>query len=148
MVAIGCNCSGYKLKEEAKRYFEENEIEYKDYGTFSEEILDDPEVIKDVCKSIQNKESDLGILISGSGFGMSMTSNKFKGIRSVTCFNEESAKQAKAHYNVNVLAIPANFVKIPEAIAIIRACLGTEVLGGRYKDRLEVLKEIEKENMK
>ena len=71
-----------------------------------------------------------------------------KGIRSVDCFNEDGAKRAKAHYNANVLAIPAEFVNLDTAINIIRAWLGTEVLGGRYKERIDVIKDIEKENMK
>lgn len=148
MVAIGCNCSGYKLKEETKRYLEESEIPYKDFGTFSEEILDDPEAVKDVCKAVQKGEAECGILISGSGFGMSMIANKYKGLRSVVCFSEDGARRAKAHYNANVLSMPADFINLPTAIDIIRMWIGTEVLGGRYQMRLEAIEEIEKENMK
>lgn len=148
MIAVACNCSGYKLKEEILKYLEEKEINCKDFGTFDENTLDDPEAIKDACKCIQNRKCELGIFISGSGFGMAMMANKFKGIRSVDCFNEDGAKRAKAHYNANVLAIPAEFVNLDIAINIIRAWLGTEVLGGRYQERMEVIEEIEKENMK
>lgn len=148
MIAIVCNCSGYKLKREVLTYLEEKKIDYKDFGTFDEETLDDPEAIKEACKSIQTKKCDVGIFISGSGFGMAMFANKFKGIRSVDCFNIEGAKRAKAHYNANVLALPAEFISLDTAINIIRDWLGTEVLGGRYKDRMDVIQEIEKENMK
>ncbi len=148
MIAIVCNCSGYKLKKEVLTYLEEKKIDYKDFGTFDEETLDDPEAIKEACKSIQAKKCDVGIFISGSGFGMAMFANKFKGIRSVDCFNIEGAKRAKAHYNANVLALPAEFVNLDTAINIIRGWLGTEVLGGRYKERIDVIQEIEKENMK
>lgn len=148
MIAIVCNCSGYKLKKEVLTYLEEKKIDYKDFGTFDEETLDDPEAIKEACKSIQTKKCDVGIFISGSGFGMAMFANKFKGIRSVDCFNIEGAKRAKAHYNANVLALPAEFVNLDTAINIIRGWLGTEVLGGRYKERIDVIQEIEKENMK
>lgn len=148
MIAIACNCSGYKLKEEILKYLEEKEIEYKDFGTFEEETLDDPEALKEACKCIQSKKCDSGIFISGSGFGMAMFANKFKGIRSVDCFNEDGAKRAKAHYNANVLAIPAEFVNIDTAINIIRGWIGTEVLGGRYKERLEVIEAVENKNMK
>ena len=79
---------------------------------------------------------------------MAMMANKFKGIRSVDCFNEEGAKRAKAHYNANVLAIPAEFINLDTAINIIRGWMGTEVLGGRYKDRMYEIEDIEKENMK
>lgn len=148
MIAIACNCSGYKLKEEIKKYLDEKEIEYMDFGTYDEETLDDPEAVKEACKCIQNKKCFSGILVSGSGFGMAMLANKFKGIRSVDCFNEDGAKRAKAHYNANVLAIPSEFVNLDTAINIIRSWIGTEVLGGRYKERIEVIEEIEKENMK
>lgn len=148
MIAIACNCSGYKLKEKIVKYLEEKQIPYNDFGTYDETTLDDPEALKEACKCIQSKKCNSGILISGSGFGMAMVANKFKGIRSVDCFNEDGAKRAKAHYNANVLAIPAEFVNIDTAINIIRGWLGTEVLGGRYKERLEVIEEIEKENMK
>lgn len=148
MIAIVCNCSGYKLKKEVLTYLEEKKIDYKDFGTFDEETLDDPEAIKEACKSIQTKKCDVGIFISDSGFGMAMFANKFKGIRSVDCFNIEGAKRAKAHYNANVLALPAEFISLDTAINIIRDWLGTEVLGGRYKDRMDVIQEIEKENMK
>ena len=148
MIAIVCNCSGYKLKKEVLTYLEEKKIDYKDFGTFDEETLDDPEAIKEACKSIQTKKCDVGIFISGSGFGMAMFANKFKGIRSVDCFNIEGAKRAKAHYNANVLALPGEFISLDTAINIIRDWLGTEVLGGRYKDRMDVIQEIEKENMK
>ena len=144
MIAIVCNCSGYKLKKEVLTYLEEKKIDYKDFGTFDEETLDDPEAIKEACKSIQTKKCDVGIFISGSGFGMAMFANKFKGIRSVDCFNIEGAKRAKAHYNANVLALPAEFISLDTAINIIRDWLGTEVLGGRYKDRMYVIQEIEK----
>lgn len=148
MIAIACNCSGYKLKEEILKYLEEKGIEYKDFGTYDEETLDNPEAVKEACKCIQSKKCDTGIFISGSGFGMAMVANKFKGIRSVDCFDEDGAKRAKAHYNANVLAIPAEFVNLDKAINIIRGWLGTEVLGGRYQERIEVIQEIEKENMK
>ena len=148
MIAIVCNCSGYKLKKEVLTYLEEKKIDYKDFGTFDEETLDDPEAIKEACKSIQTKKCDVGIFISGSGFGMAMFANTFKGIRSGDCFNIEGAKRAKAHYNANVLALPAEFISLDTAINIIRDWLGTEVLGGRYKDRMDVIQEIEKENMK
>ena len=149
MIAVACNYSGYKLKKEILQYLDEHQIPYEDFGTDRvEEILDDPDAVKEACISIQNKKCDLGILISGSGFGMAMIDNKFRGLRSVDCFNEDGAKRAKAHYNANVLAIPSEFVNLDTAINIIRAWLGTEVLGGRYKERMEVINEIERENMK
>ena len=148
MIAIVCNCAGYKLKEEIKKYLDEKEIQYQDFGTFDENILDDSNAVKEACKCIQNKKCSSGIFVSGSGFGMAMIANKYKGIRSVDCFNEDGAKRAKAHYNANVLAIPAEFINLDTATNIIRGWIGTDVLGGRYKDRIDVIEEIERENMK
>lgn len=148
MIAIVCNCGGYKLKEEILEYLEEKGIEYKDFGTFDEKTLDDPEAIKEACKNIQNKKCENGIFISGSGFGMAMFANKFKGLRSVDCFNEEGARRAKAHYNANVLALPAEFINVDTAINIIRAWIGTDVLGGRYQERMKAILEVENKNMK
>ena len=147
-IAIGADHGGYKLKEEIKKYLGEKEIEYIDFGTNSEERVDYPVIAKEVCKSVQNNESDFGIVICKTGYGMSIVANKFKGIRCVTCYNEESAKFAKLHNNINVLGLGAEYVSTNEAICILRMILATEFEGGRHNERLNIIKEIEKENMK
>ena len=148
MIAIGADHGGYKLKEEIKRYLEEKEIKFKDFGTFSEERADYPNIAKEVCKAIQKNECDRGILICRSGYGMSMVANKFKGIRSAPCFEETSAKFSRMHNDSNVLALGADYITTNEAILITRMWLATEFEGGRHKERLDLIKEIEKENMK
>lgn len=148
MIAIGADHGGFELKEEIKKYFDECGIEYKDFGTNSPERTDYPVFGKAVCKSIQNKECDVGILICTTGVGMTIVANKFKGIRCAECSSEEESKKAKEHSNVNVLAIGASSVTTSKAIAMIRVWLGTEFLGGRYNERLDMIKEIENENMK
>lgn len=148
MIAIGSDHGGYNLKEEIKKYLEEKGIQYKDLGTNSTERADYPIIAKDVCKSVQNKECDLGIVICKTGYGMSIVANKFKGIRCATCYSEESARFAKLHNDVNVLALGAEYVSVNEAICILRIILATEFEGGRHNERLNMIKEIEKENMK
>ncbi len=148
MISIGADHRGYKLKEEVKRYLEEQNIEYKDYGTMSEERMDFPNIASVVSKSIQSKQAELGILICGTGFGMAIVANKYKGIRCAPCGSYEIAKFAKAHSNINVLALPADFINPIEAISIIRTWLGTEFLGGRYQERIQMIEEVEDENMK
>ena len=101
MIALGCDHGGYKLKEEIKKYFEEIGLEYKDFGTYSEERVDYPIYASEVAKSVQSKECDSGILICKSGLGMTIVANKYKGIRCAACYDEETAKQAKEHSNVN-----------------------------------------------
>ena len=99
-------------------------------------------------QSVQNKECDFGIVICKTGYGMSIVANKFKGIRCATCYSEESAKFAKLHNNINILGLGAEYVSVNEAICILRMILATEFEGGRHNERLNIIKEIEKENMK
>lgn len=148
MIAIGADHGGYQLKEEIKKYLEEKGIEYKDFGTYSEERTDYPLFGEPVIKAVQSKEYDKGILICGTGFGMTILANKFKGIRCASCWNEEVAKLLKAHNDANILALPGRFINISQAVAILRAWLGTEFMGGRHTERLQMIEKIEKENMK
>ncbi len=148
MIALGSDHGGYKLKEEIKRYLEELGIEYKDFGTNSEERTDYPLYASQVCESIQRKECDRGILICKTGFGMTVTANKYKGIRCAPCYDVETAKQAKEHINVNVLALPAGFIGTSMAINIIRTWIASQFLQGRYEERLQMINEIEDKNMK
>lgn len=148
MIAIGSDHGGYKLKEEIKKYLDEKEMKYKDFGCISEESIDYPNIAKAVSKSVQSKECDKGILICRSGIGMSICANKFKGIRCTTCYTEQTAKFARMHNNSNILALGADYVTTSEAIRIIRMWLATEFEGGRHEERLKLIEEIENENMK
>lgn len=148
MIAIGSDHGGYVLKEEIRKYLEEKGIEYKDFGTYSEERVDYPDIAKVVAKAVQNKEADRGILICRSGFGMALVANKFKGIRCTPCFEERAAKFSRMHNDSNVLALGADYVTTNQAICILRMWLATEFEGGRHAERLALLDEIEKENMK
>lgn len=148
MIAIGSDHGGYNLKEELKRYLEEKQIEYKDYGTYSEERTDYPIYGKKVAEAVSTGEADKGILICRSGVGMSVVANKFKGVRSALIYDEETAKFAKADDNINVLTLGADYLTVNKAICIIRNWIGTEFKGGRYEERLKLIEKIEDENMK
>lgn len=148
MIAIGSDHGGFKLKEEIKKYLDEKGIEYKDFGCVSEERTDYPTYAVPVAKAVQKKECDKGILICGTGFGMTIVANKFKGIRCASCWNEEVAKLLKEHNNANIIALPGRFINVSEAVAILRAWVGTEFVGGRHSERLKMIEEIENENMK
>ena len=147
MIAIGCDHRGLNLKLEIEKYFQENEIEYKDLGTYTEERVDYPNIAKNVAKAIQTNECDLGVLICGTGFGMTIVANKFKGIRCAPCYDEYTSKYAKLHNNCNIIALGAENIKPSKAIECIRIFLATEFEGGRYEERLKLIEEIEKENM-
>lgn len=148
MIAIGCDHGGYKLKEEVKKYLDEQGIAYKDFGTDSEERTDYPIYAEKVAKSVQSGECEKGILICGTGFGMTIIANKFKGIRCASCWNEEVAKLLKAHNNANIIALPGRFINISQAVAILRGWMASEFMGGRHSDRLQMIEEIENKNMK
>ena len=148
MIALGSDHGGYKLKEEIKKYLDEIGIEYKDFGTNSEERCDYPEFAEKVAKAVQKKECEKGILICGTGFGVTIVANKFKGIRCASCWNEEVAKLLKGHNNANIIALPGRFINVSQAIVILRAWIATEFMGGRHSERLQMIENIENENMK
>ena len=148
MIAIGSDHGGYKLKEEIKRYLDEKGIEFKDFGVESEERADYPEIAKDVAMAIQKKECDKGIIICRSGIGMSIVANKFKGIRCANVDNEQSAKFSRLHNDSNVLALGADYITVHDAILIVRMWIATEFEGGRHLERIKMIDEIEKNNMK
>ncbi len=148
MIAIGSDHGGYKLKEEIKKYLDEKDIKYKDFGCMNEERVEYPNIAKEVAKEVQSRKYESGILICRSGMGMSIVANKFKGIRCTPCYNEYTAKYSRLHNNSNILAIGADDVSTNEAICILRMWLATEFEGGRHEERLKIIEEIENENMK
>ena len=148
MIAIGSDHGGYELKRGAIDYLKSKGIEYKDFGTYSEERTDYPIYAKEVAKAVSNKECDKGILICRSGHGMVITANKFKGVRAANIENTDEARFAKADDNVNVIALGGDYVTVNVAVNIIRNWLATEFKGGRYQERIDMVEEIEKENMK
>ena len=148
MIALGSDHGGYKLKEEIKKYLDEICIKYKDFGTNSEERCDYPEFAEKVAKAVQSKECEKGILVCGTGFGVSIVANKFKGIRCASCWNEEVAKLLKGHNNANVIALPGRFINVSQAIVILRTWIAAEIMAGRHSERLQMIENIEKENMK
>lgn len=148
MIALGSDHGGYKLKEEIKKYLDEIGIEYKDFGTNSEERCDYPEFAEKVAKAVQKKECEKGILVCGTGFGVSIVANKFKGIRCASCWNEEVARLLKGHNNANIIALPGRFINVSQAIVILRAWIATEFMEGRHAERLQMIENIENENMK
>lgn len=148
MLYIGSDHGGYKLKEEIVKFLKEKEIMFEDCGSYSEERVDYPDIAKKVALNVQKSQNNLGILICRSGIGMSIVANKYKKIRCAKCNNEQEAKFSKMHNNSNILAIGADYLKVSEAICIVRTWIATEFEGGRHEERIEIIKEIENENMK
>ncbi len=148
MIAIGSDHGGYELKEELKKCLEEEGLEYKDYGAFSKDRVDYPLIAKEVSKAVATNECEKGILICRSGYGMAMVANKFKGVRSAPCFCVKAAQFSRLHNNTNVLSLGADYVTVDEAKEILKTWLDTEFEGGRHQERLDLVSDIEKENMK
>ena len=147
MIFLGADHRGYELKEKIKKYLISKNFEVKDCGTDSKEIAHYPIIATEVCKKM-DKEKDKAILICGSGIGMSMVANKFKGVRAGICTSVMAAKDGKEHSNLNVLVLPGDFISFDDAIELVDTWLESEFLNGRYLERLNMIKEIEKENMK
>lgn len=147
MIFLGADHRGYELKEKIKKYLDSKNVEYKDMGTDSTNSAHYPIIAKKVCSSM-NVDKDKAILICGSGIGMSMAANKFKGIRAGICLNKESAKDGKEHSDLNVLVLAGDAMSFEDSVDVIEIWLNSEFLNGRYLDRVNMIKEIEKENMK
>ena len=135
-IAIGCDHAGFEYKEEIKEYLNEKVAELKDFGTFSAERADYPDFAHQVAKGVETEEFDYGILVCGSGNGVNITANKHKGVRSALCWTAEIAELARLHNNANVVAIPARFISIEEAKAIVDIFLATDFEGGRHSERV------------
>lgn len=147
MIFLGADHRGFELKEKIKEYFDEKSIKYIDCGTNSKEITHYPLIAKDVCKRMNLKE-DKAILVCGSGIGMCIVANKFKGIRAGVCLDEESAKHGKEMDYTNVLILSGDWLDTEKAISIIEVWEKSESLSGRYYDRQIMIEKIEEENMK
>ena len=145
MIAIGCDHGGFELKEHIKKHLDEIGEEYKDYGTYSEESVDYPDCAAPVCKAIQDKTADKGILICGTGIGISIAANKHKGIRAALCSDVYSAKMTKQHNNANIICLGGRVTGRELAFMIVDTWLNTEFEGGRHEARIEKINKIESE---
>ena len=136
-VAIGADHRGFDLKESIKKNFTTMEISWIDVGSNSTERSDYPDFAKLVAKEIQHGQADVGILLCGTGIGMSIVANRFKGIYAGLAWNKTVAKLNKEHDNVNLLVLPADFISEQQAIEMISVWFKAQFLGGRYQDRIE-----------
>jgi ribose 5-phosphate isomerase B len=144
-IAIGSDHIGYPLKEDIKKYLEELAYSYQDFGTTSAERTDYPLFAKEVTAAITSQQADLGILICGTGVGMSIAANKVKGIRAVVCSEPYSALLSRQHNNTNVLTLGSRVVGLEVAKMIVKAWLEAEFEAGRHASRLEIISQIESE---
>ena len=126
MIAIGCDQGGYELKLEVIKYLESKGFEYKDYGTYSSDSVDYPIYGKKVAHAVADGECETGILICGTGIGISMAANKIKGVRAALCSDCFSAEATRLHNDANVLCMGGRVLGPGLAVKIVDTFLNTE----------------------
>lgn len=141
MIAIGCDHGGYELKKTIMKAF--SDIDFKDYGTFSTDSVDYPDIAIPVAEDVASGECEKGILICRSGIGMDIMANKVDGIRAALCFNSKVAEMAKRHEDVNIITIGADYVSNEEAIKIVKVWLANKFEGDRHQRRIDKIKNYE-----
>lgn len=135
-IAIGSDHAGFEYKTNIKQFLEKKGFEVKDFGAYNSDSVDYPDFAHPLAQAVENKEANWGILICGSGNGVAITANKHQGIRAALCWNVELSKLARQHNDANVLCLPARFVPLEEALAMIEAFADTQFEGGRHSKRV------------
>ncbi len=143
-IAIGCDHAGVKFKEQIKEYVKSLGHEVDDFGAYTTDRVDYPDIAKLVCDGVLTGGCDKGILICGTGIGMSMAANKIKGIRAALCSDTYSARMTREHNDANVMAMGARVIGIDLACDIVTAFLTAEYAGGRHAVRVEKMMSFEK----
>ena len=136
-IAVACDHDGFERKQAVLKYFREQGIEFKDFGTFSAESSDYPDFAHPLAIAVSNGEFDKGITLCGSVNGINMAANKHQKIRSAICWRPEIAELARLHNDANVCALPARFIGDEEAVEIVRIFLATGFEGGRHQKRID-----------
>ena len=145
-IAIAADHGGFELKDSMVEYIKSLGNEVVDLGTNSADSVDYPDYAKKVCEEIQKGNSDLGILICGTGIGMSLAANKFEGIRAACVSDVYSAEMSRNHNNANVLCFGARVIGDEVAKLIIKTFLENEFEAGRHQRRVDKIMAFEKEN--
>ena len=136
-IAIGNDHAGTEYKFAVLELLKSKGIEVTNYGTDSNDSVDYPDFVHPVAADVDTKKVDFGILICGSGNGVSMTANKYQNVRAGLCWTKEIVSLAREHNNANILSIPARFVSLPQALEMVTTFLDTEFAGGRHQNRVE-----------
>ncbi|MCH5351965.1 MAG: ribose 5-phosphate isomerase B [Acutalibacter sp.] len=142
-IAIGCDHGGFEWKEAVRGYLEENGIDYEDFGAFSTESVDYAPIAVKAARTVAEGKADYGILICSTGLGVSMASNKVKGIRAAVCTNTFCAEMTRRHNNANVLCMGGKVVDRETALQMVDIFLHTAFDGGRHQRRIDQIAQIE-----
>lgn len=144
MIVLGCDHGGLNLKAYIEKYLDENGIKYEDVGTYSSESCDYPDIAKAAAEKILSGEAKKGILICGTGIGMSIAANKIKGIRAAHVTDTYSAKMSKEHNNAHIICLGERITGLDLGLEIVKAYLSAEFQGGRHEKRVEKIMNLEK----
>ena len=136
-VSIGSDHAGFELKEKLRTYLSSKDIACLDKGTFNSERADYSDYGQAVARSILSKEALFGILICGSGIGISISANRFRGVRAALCWNGEITALARQHNDANILVLPARFISFEEACKCVDVFLSEKFEGGRHQARID-----------
>ena len=143
MIAIGCDHGGFELKNEIISHLKTNGIDFKDFGIYENVSVDYPDIAVKVTDAVISGKCDKGILVCGTGIGMSMAANKVKGIRAAVCSDHFSAKFTRLHNNANVLCLGGRVIGPGLALELVDLFINTEFEGGRHKTRIDKIADIE-----
>jgi len=143
-IAIGADHAGYELKEKIKQILDEFGYEVQDFGTNSTDSVDYPLIAKALAMQVSAKNPAKGILVCGTGIGMSIAANKIKGINAALCNSVEGAILSRKHNNSNILTLGGRMTNETTAKEILKAWLETDFEGGRHQRRVQEIRELEK----
>lgn len=143
MIALAADHGGYALKEEVRKWLDEQKIEYKDFGSFDGASCDYSDVAEPACSAVVSGECERALLFCGTGIGISMAANKVRGIRAACCSDYFSAKYTRLHNDANALCLGGRVVGVGLAIELVDAFLHTEFEGGRHQRRIDKLAALE-----
>ena len=146
-ITIGCDHAAYELKRKVIAHLQDRGVEVIDVGTHSTESCNYPDFAHAVCKNVQDGVTELGILICGTGIGMSMAANKHKGIRAAACSDTFSARLTRLHNDANVLCFGERVVGMGLALDLVDNFIDTDFEGGKHKIRVDMITAIEQEQL-
>lgn len=141
-IAIGSDHAGFTRKQEILTYLQAQGHKVKDLGTYSKDSMDYPDIAVDVAKLVASREVERGILICGSGIGVSIVANKTEGVRAANCLNEEMASLSRQHNDANVLTLGERLVDTKTALSMVDVFLTTPFEGGRHEQRVNKIHDL------
>ena len=143
-IAIGCDHGGFDHRNAIAEHLRERGFEVTDFGIYENKSVDYPQIALKVANSVSSCENELGILVCGTGIGMSMAANKVKGIRAAAVSDHFSAKYTRLHNNANILCLGGRVIGIGTALELADLFVDTEYEGGRHQKRIDMITDIEK----